>query len=152
MTTFPKNKETIIILVADDDEEDRMLAEEALEESQLSSQLYFVEDGEEAMDFLLHRGKYTDTKKYPLPGLILLDLNMPKKDGREVLIEIKEHPKLRTIPVVALTTSDAPEDISGMYSLGVNSFITKPVSYDGMVKAMSSLKQYWFEIVSLPNR
>lgn len=152
MASIPKAKKAITILLADDDEEDRMLTEEALEENHISDNLHFVEDGEEAMDYLQRRGKYADTKKYPLPELILLDLNMPKKDGREVLAEIKSDPKLKGIPVVVLTTSNAEEDIEKMYGLGVNSFITKPVSYAGMVLAMASLKQYWLDIVSLPKR
>jgi len=152
MKTMPKGKTSITILLADDDEEDRMLTEEALEENHISDKLHFVEDGEEAMDYLQRKGKYADEKKYPFPELILLDLNMPKKDGREVLAEIKNDPALRGIPVVVLTTSSAEEDIEKMYGLGVNSFITKPVSYDGMVLAMKSLKQYWTEVVSLPRR
>ena len=107
-------------------------------------------DGEEALDYLYNRGKFSDTVENPLPGLILLDLNMPKKDGREVLVEIKKDARLRTIPVVMLTTSNAEEDILRMYDLGVNSFISKPVSFTGLVNAMKSLQAYWFEIVSLP--
>jgi len=145
-----KKPTSIRILVADDDEEDRMLTEEALEENNISDQLFFVEDGEEAMDYLQRRGKFKDKKKYPMPELILLDLNMPKKDGREVLAEIKQDPNLKGIPVVVLTTSNAEDDIKNMYGLGVNSYITKPVSFDGMVLAMKSLKEYWFEIVTLP--
>lgn len=152
MEAIPKEKRVITILLADDDEEDRMLTEEALEENHISDNLHFVENGEEAMNYLQRRGKYADTKKYPLPELILLDLNMPKKDGREVLSEIRNDPKLRGIPVVVLTTSNAPEDIDKMYALGVNSFITKPVSYAGMALVMKSLKQYWLDVVSLPNR
>lgn len=152
MKNIQKQKKGITILLADDDEEDRMLTEEALEENHISDKLFFVEDGEEAMDYLQRRGKYVDSKKYPLPELILLDLNMPKKDGREVLAEIKSDPKLKGIPVVVLTTSNAEEDIEKMYGLGVNSFITKPVTYSGMVLAMKSLKEYWMEIVSLPKR
>ncbi len=138
------------ILIAEDDEEDRMLTEDAIEETDLKCHLQFVEDGEQAMEYLLNEGKFKDKNKFPIPRLILLDLNMPKKDGREVLAEIRKHEALRTIPVIALTTSDAPEDISLMYELGVNSYITKPVSFKGMIKAMNGLKQFWFEIVSLP--
>ena len=145
-----KINDPIVILLADDDEEDRMLTEEALEESLLVNQLEFVVDGEEALDYLYNRGKFSDTVENPLPGLILLDLNMPKKDGREVLVEIKKDARLRTIPVVMLTTSNAEEDILRMYDLGVNSFISKPVSFTGLVNAMKSLQAYWFEIVSLP--
>ena len=152
MKNRAKAKTSITILIADDDDEDRMLTEEALEENQLSDRLYFVEDGEEVMDYLNRIGKYADVKKYPTPELILLDLNMPKKDGREVLAEIKKDPSLRGIPVVVLTTSSSDEDIEKMYGLGVNSYITKPFSYSGMVLAMKSIKEYWLDIVTLPKR
>jgi CheY-like chemotaxis protein len=140
----------ITILLADDDADDRMLAREALEESRLANDLHFVEDGEELMDFLLHRGAYADPASSPRPGLILLDLNMPKMDGREALREIKGDPELRRIPVVVLTTSKAEEDIYRTYDLGVNSFITKPVTFEGLVAVMRGLGKYWFEIVELP--
>ncbi|MBT34589.1 MAG: two-component system response regulator [Thalassobius sp.] len=140
----------IVILYADDDPEDRMLAQDAFEESRLANDLHFVEDGEELMDYLLNRGKYEDEKKYPNPGLILLDLNMPRKDGREAIKEIKEVPKLRPIPIVVLTTSRAEEDILKTYNLGINSFITKPVTFEGLVDIMKTLGKYWFEIVELP--
>jgi CheY-like chemotaxis protein len=134
--------EPVNILMADDDADDRMMAEKALRESRLSNGLMFVEDGEELMNYLHHRGKYADATQYPLPGLILLDLNMPKKDGREALAEIKADPLLRRIPVVILTTSKAEEDILRSYDLGVNSYITKPVTFQGLVEAMKILNQY----------
>jgi CheY-like chemotaxis protein len=140
----------ISILVADDDADDRMMIEDALRENRLANDLYFVEDGEELMDRLLHREKYSDASKYPRPGLILLDLNMPKKDGREALAEIKGNPGLRGIPVVVLTTSKAEEDVYRTYNLGVNSFITKSVTFDGLVTLTRELGRYWFEIVELP--
>jgi CheY-like chemotaxis protein len=140
----------IAILIADDDAEDRMLAKDALEESRLANGLHFVEDGEELMDYLLHKGKYSGKDKHPVPGLILLDLNMPKKDGREALKEIKANANLRHIPVVVLTTSKAEEDILKTYNLGVNSFITKPVTFESLVNVMKTLCKYWFEIVELP--
>ena len=141
---------SICILIADDDAEDRMLTKEALEESRLANQLHFVEDGEDLLDYLLHRGNYEDKLKYPTPGLILLDLNMPRMDGREALKEIKANKILRIIPVVVLTTSKAEEDIVKTYDLGVSSFITKPVKFSDLVDAMSTLSKYWFEIVELP--
>ncbi len=140
---------TITILIADDDEDDRFLAEEALQESRLANALQFVEDGEELMEYLQRRGRYEGSTA-PRPGLILLDLNMPRKDGREALREIKSDPELRSIPVVVLTTSKAEEDILRTYDLGVNSFITKPVTFDGLVDIMRLLGRYWFEIVELP--
>lgn len=141
---------SINLLIADDDEEDRMLIKEALEESRLRNDIQFVEDGEELMDYLHHRGKFTDETKYPTPGLILLDLNMPKKDGREVLKEMKKDKSLKYLPVVVLTTSKAEEDIIKSYDLGVSSFITKPVSFNALVETMKTLSSYWFNIVELP--
>ncbi|QCR21486.1 response regulator [Pontibacter sp. SGAir0037] len=143
-------KSPIIILVADDDAEDRMLVKEALEESRLTNQILFVENGEELLDYLQNRGKFSDKEEYPTPGLILLDLNMPKKDGREALKEIKADDSLRMIPVVVLTTSKAEEDILRTYDLGVSSFITKPVTFSALVDVMKTLSKYWFEIVELP--
>ena len=140
----------IVILMADDDPDDRLMAKEALEESRLANDLYFVEDGEELMDYLYQRGKFNDPTSAPFPGLILLDLNMPKKDGREALKEIKDDANLKRIPIVVLTTSKAEEDIYRTYDLGVNSFITKPVSFESLVEIMKTLTRYWFEIVELP--
>lgn len=138
-----------VILMAEDDEDDRFLMEEALEENDLGD-FYFVEDGEELMDFLYHRGPYRDPDSSPRPSLILLDLNMPRKDGREALKEIKENPELKKIPVVVLTTSKAEEDIFRTYDLGVNSFIAKPVTFESMVAIMKMLELYWFGLVELP--
>jgi len=145
------NKDSVTILMADDDEDDRLLAKEALEEARLVNDLHFVEDGEELMDYLCHRGEYSGSNNSPRPGLILLDLNMPRKDGREALKEIKADPDLRQIPIVVLTTSKAEEDIYRTYDLGVNSFITKPVSFEGLMEVMKSLAKYWFEIVKMPD-
>ncbi|WP_026463853.1 response regulator [Adhaeribacter aquaticus] len=144
-------KSSIIILVADDDAEDRMLLLEAMEENRLKNSIEFVENGEELLDYLYNRDKFSDPEKYPMPGLILLDLNMPKKDGREALKEIKSDPQLRLIPIVILTTSKAEEDIVKTYNLGVSSFITKPVTFTALVDMMKTLTSYWFELVELPN-
>jgi two-component system, response regulator len=141
---------TITILMADDDPDDRMLTKEALMENKLANDLHFVEDGEELMDYLHHRGKYNKDNA-PRPGLILLDLNMPKKDGREALTEIKADPKLRRIPIIVLTTSKAEEDIFKSYDLGISSFITKPVTFDDLVEVARAIGKYWFGIVVLPN-
>ena len=127
-----------------------MLAHEALAESQLDNDLHFVQDGEELMDYLYRRGQYADKSNSPRPALILLDLNMPRKDGREALREIKADPSLRQIPVVVLTTSKAQEDIYSSYDLGANSFITKPVTLPLLVEVMNTIGKYWFEIVELP--
>jgi CheY-like chemotaxis protein len=143
-------RRTVTILLADDDPDDRFLTEEALKESRLINDVRAVEDGEELMDYLYRRGKYKSPESSPKPGLILLDLNMPKKDGREALREIKSDNSLRHIPIVVLTTSKAEEDIFRSYDLGVNSFITKPVSFDALVNIMRAIGRYWFEIVELP--
>ena len=140
----------ITILLADDDPDDRDLTKEAFSECHLVNQVHFVEDGEQLMDYLLRRGEYAGMKDAPLPGLILLDLNMPRKDGREALKEIKAHPDLRRIPIVVLTTSKAEEDILRTYDLGVNSYVTKPVTFQTLVDTVKVLGKYWFEIVELP--
>ena len=145
-----RRRTTVTILMADDDEDDCMLAREAFSESRLANDLHFVHDGEELMDYLYQRGKYTAATVAPRPGLILLDLNMPRKDGREALKEIKADPSLRQIPVVVLTTSKAEEDIYRSYDLGANSFITKPVTFASLVEVMRTIGKYWFEIVELP--
>lgn len=136
--------------MADDDEEDLMLAKSALAACRLANDLYCVRNGEELLDYLYQRGNYTDPKMSPRPGLILLDLNMPRKDGREALREIKSNPDLRLIPIVILTTSKAEEDIYRTYDLGANSYITKPVTFNSLVEVMQGLGRYWFEIVDLP--
>ena len=145
------SSKSITILLADDDADDRMMAAEALEESRLANDVRFVEDGEELIDYLRRNGKYQAAGSAPRPGLILLDLNMPKMDGREALREIKADPELRSIPVIVLTTSKAEEDIYRTYDLGVNSFITKPVNFEQLVIVMKALGKYWFEIVELPS-
>ena len=147
MTTPAK---PITILMADDDADDRMMTKEAFEESRLANDLRFVEDGEELMDYLKRRGKYADPASSPRPGLILLDLNMPRKDGREALREIKADPELKRIRVVILTTSKAEEDIYRTYDLSATSYITKPVTFEGLVEVIRTLGKYWLEIVELP--
>jgi CheY-like chemotaxis protein len=143
-------RKPIVILLADDDEEDRMLTCDALAESRLANEISCVTDGEDLMDYLRHQGKYTSPAEAPRPGLILLDLNMPKKDGREALREIKSDPELRQIAVVVFTTSKAEEDIYSSYDSGASSFISKPVTFEGLVDVMKGLGRYWFEIVDLP--
>jgi CheY-like chemotaxis protein len=140
----------VIILMADDDEDDRLLTKQAFDECRLINDLRFVLDGEELTDYLGRRGQYADPASSPRPQLILLDLNMPRKDGREALREIKADPALRRIPVVVLTTSKQEEDVIRSYDLGVNSFITKPVTFDGLVEVTRALDRYWFELVELP--
>jgi len=141
---------SITILMADDDPDDRLLTREALEESRLANDLRFVNDGIELLDYLHRRGPFADPQSSPRPGLILLDLNMPRMDGREALAEIKQSPELRRIPIVILTTSKAEEDILRSYDLGANSYITKPVTFLSLVDVIQVLGRYWFEIVELP--
>jgi CheY-like chemotaxis protein len=136
--------------MADDDPDDRLLVQDAFDEIRLVNPLVFVEDGIGLMDYLHRRGEYAHLAGTPLPGLILLDLNMPKKDGREALKEIKSDPALRTVPIVVLTTSNAEEDILRTYDLGTNSFIVKPVTFDKLVEIIRKVTQYWLEIVRLP--
>jgi CheY-like chemotaxis protein len=145
-------RRSVTILMADDDEEDRDLTRDALQDARLANEMRFVVDGQDLMDYLRHEGRYADgSVDAPRPGIILLDLNMPKKDGREALAEIKSDETLRRIPIVVLTTSKDEQDVLGTYDLGVNSFITKPVTFTGLVEAMRTWTRYWFELVELPN-
>lgn len=141
----------IVILMADDSDDDRLMTRDALKESLVVNDLREVQDGEELMDYLRHQGAYAGPGASPRPGLILLDLNMPRKSGREALQEIKTDPDLRRIPVVVLTTSQDEEDIIRTYDLGVSSFITKPVTFDALVETMRTFGKYWVEIVSIPS-
>jgi CheY-like chemotaxis protein len=141
---------SVVILMADDDADDRELTRDALSESRLVNDLHFVEDGVQLLDYLHRRGVYSRAGSAPRPGVILLDLNMPRKDGREALREIKADPELRNIPVVVMTTSKADEDIAQSYDLGANSFISKPVTFAGLVEVVRGLGKYWFDIVELP--
>jgi len=143
-------KKPITILMADDDEDDRLLTREALEESKVVNNLLCVEDGVELISYLRREGKYADEEMYPWPGIILLDLNMPRKDGREALKELKSDPDLKGIPVVILTTSQQEEDMVKGYGLGAASFITKPVNFEGLVDLMKALGKYWVDFVVLP--
>jgi two-component system response regulator len=137
----------VTILLADDDEDDRLNTLHAFSKHPLANELRFAVDGEDLMNYLRREGPYSNA---PRPGLILLDLNMPRKDGREALKEIKEDPELRNIPVVVLTTSGEEEDILRTYDLGANSFIRKPVEFDALVKIMDAIGRYWFQVVELP--
>jgi CheY-like chemotaxis protein len=147
MNPLPK---TNVILMADDDDDDRLLTRDALAEAGLDGDLHFVENGEQLLDYLCRRGQYKQAAAAPRPGLILLDLNMPLKDGREALREIRADPELRRIPVVVLTTSKADTDIGAIYELGANSFISKPFQFEALVGVMRMLGQYWFNTVELP--
>ncbi|NUQ70099.1 MAG: response regulator [Chthonomonadales bacterium] len=144
------NAKPITILMAEDDPDDRLLAREALEECMLANSLVMVENGEELLDYLKRRGRWSDPADSPRPGIILMDLNMPRMDGREALRAVKADPELRSIPVVILTTSKAEEDILRSYSEGANSYVSKPLTFEGLVEVMKTLRRYWFEIIELP--
>ncbi|MBM9502359.1 response regulator [Leptospira sp. 201903071] len=145
-----KKHSSIHILVAEDDPDDRLLMTEGFRENNLANPLHFVKDGEELFDFLKNQGEYSDIRKYPRPGFILLDLNMPKMDGREVLKSIKSIPEFKKIPVIVLTTSREEEDMLQTYDLGANSFIRKPVDFNAFMETIRTLGEYWLEIVELP--
>lgn len=146
-----KEDKTPLILIADDDEDDRMFTKEAFDENFDQNEIRFVNDGVELLDYLRRKNKYANPALSPRPGIILLDLNMPKMDGREALKEIKSDSNLRAIPVVVLTTSKAEQDVVKTYDLGVNCFITKPVSFTALLEVTRTLGHYWFDIVKLPN-
>jgi CheY-like chemotaxis protein len=145
----PQSK-PVTILVAEDDADDRMLLKDAFEESSLVNELRFVEDGEQLLAYLRREGEYASPGDAPIAGLILLDLNMPKMDGREALTIIKNDAVLRSIPVVVLTTSAEDDDVFYAYRLGVSSYISKPVTFEGLVNVVKVLNAYWLEVVELP--
>ena len=145
-----RNVRPITILMAEDDPDDRELAREAFVESRLINDLRFVESGDELLDYLKRRGAYSAPGAAPTPGLVLLDLNMPGMDGREALERIKSDPALKHIPVVVMTTSRAEEDVLRSYQHGANSYITKPVSFEGLGVVVRMLERYWLQIVDLP--
>jgi len=140
----------IHIHMCDDDPDDRLLFKDAITEASLINDISFTEDGQQLIEFLTRQGDYKNIQQQDLPDIILLDLNMPRKDGREALKEIKDNPKLRHIPVVILTTSKHEEDVFKSYDLGANSYITKPVTFDKLVDLVKQLSTYWFKIVKLP--
>lgn len=141
----------ITILLVDDDEEDREMTREACAKGLVDNGFFAVKDGDECMDYLYQRGAFSNPKAAPRPSLILLDLNMPRKDGRAVLQEIKRDPDLRHIPVVVLTTSKVEEDVVRSYGLGANSYVVKPVTLHKLLEVVIDLGKYWFNIVELPH-
>ncbi len=141
----------ITILIADDDSDDRKLVQEAFAEAKLANDLHFVEDGVELFDYLNRRGKFEDPLSSPWPSILLLDLNMPRKDGREVMKELHSDPRYQNIRVIVMTTSKSEDDIVGSYSLCATSFITKPVTFESLVEVVRALGRYWLEIVELPD-
>jgi len=142
---------SVVILMAEDDEDDVVLVRDSFQMTKLLNELHVVEDGVELLDYLKHRGAHSDPVRSPRPDIILLDLNMPRMDGREALKEIKADPDLRSIPVVILTTSETHTDISRSYHDGANCFITKPVTFQSMCEVVAKLGEFWFQIVKLPN-
>ncbi len=144
------NRRAAMVLLVEDSPADQVATQRAFKKSRLLNDLHIVDDGEQALDFLYHRGEYAPPKNQPRPDLILLDLNLPRVDGRQVLATIKQDDELKTIPVVVLTTSAAEEDVVRSYGLGVNSFVTKPVNMQSFVDTIQTLHSYWFQIVVLP--
>lgn len=140
------------ILIVEDDPEDRMLAEDAMNESEPAFPVRFLDDGEQLLAYLQHKGKYQEEESSPPPGVIVMDLNMPRLDGREALAKIKAHPVFKSIPVIILTTSNSAQDIENCYSLGANSYITKPRNYRELVKIMETIKNYWYKLNELPGQ
>jgi len=145
-----KRSRSYTILMAEDDPDDCLLVEDALRETGQTHDLRIVRDGEELDDYLNHRGIYANVRNAPWPDLILLDLKMPRRDGREVIGRLKTDPRFRRIPVVAFTTSTAADDVESSYDMGVNSYVTKPVTFRGLVDMMKVVSKYWFELVELP--
>ncbi len=143
---------SITIHMCDDDPDDQLLVSDALEEARLGNPIDFTNNGKELLQYLNREGDYAHLMDQPLPGLILLDLNMPVMDGREVLDQLKQNEKFRSIPIIVLTTSKAEADIARTYDMGVNSFIIKPVSFDSLVDMIRSVSDYWFHLVSLPKK
>jgi CheY-like chemotaxis protein len=153
MPTLDRTGPPVTILMADDDEDDRELTRDALQNTKLAEGMEFVMDGQDLIDYLRGEGRHAKSgkgKPRPRPGIILLDLNMPRKDGREALAEIKSDAELREIPVIVLTTSTDEADIQRTYELGANSFISKPVTHTGLIDVMKNLSRYWFDVVELP--
>lgn len=140
----------VTILCAEDDPDDRMLLADALESIGLPYQLHFTEDGEQLMSYLRREGDYVDSREFPSPDLLLLDLNMPRMDGREALVLIRADPSLRELPVVVMSTADSDEDVRNAYGLGASSFVTKPVTFERLVKVMQDIRHYWTDVATLP--
>lgn len=143
-------RRSVSILLAEDDPDDQLLLKRAFAAAELTHELHFVNDGEELLDYLNRRAGYREASS-PLPGIILLDLNMPRKNGREALREIKADPDMRHIPVIVLTTSNLEEDILHSYAMGASSYIIKPVAFSGLVEVIKTLETYWFQVVELPS-
>ena len=145
-----KLRKSTVILLVEDDEGDQEITRRAFEDNLIVADLRIVSDGEEALEYLFHTGRYADVASAPRPDLILLDLNLPRVDGREVLSKIRENAKTSFIPVVILTTSTLKDDVLESYKLNCNSYITKRVNMEGFVAAMRNVGSYWLELVSLP--
>ncbi len=145
-----KQRARTVLLMADDDEDDCLLMAGAIREAFQTDNFHCLKDGQELLDYLFHRGFYEDNDLFPSPDLIFLDLNMPKKDGRQTLKEIKTDPQLRMIPVIIYTTSSSQQEIELCYKLGANSYIVKPISFERLVETVRCLNKYWFEVATLP--
>jgi len=140
----------VYILLVEDDPDHAELTIRALKDNNVLNEVYVVRDGQEALDFMYHRGKYTDKEKFSRPGLILLDIRLPKMDGLEVLKELKADPQLKSIPVIMLTTSERDEEIAESYGAGANSYVVKPVEFEEFTKKIKELNLYWTITNTLP--
>lgn len=145
-----ENTRPVTIAIAEDDQDDRMLIEDALRDCDILNPVDFLEDGEALMQYLRRQGPYARLAGKQLPGMILLDLNMPRKDGREALAEIKADPALRHLPVIVMTTSRSPDDVAATYEIGANSYVAKPIHYEELLDVLGTLGKYWLEVVNLP--
>lgn len=145
-----KNTKMVVILLVEDNPADQKLTIRAFEKGKINTNLQIVNDGQEAMDYLKREGKFEDKNNSPRPDLILLDINMPKKDGKQVLKEIRANDKLRSIPIVMLTTSDQEKDVLESYNLGVNAYISKPVRINDFIDVINKLEEFWFTLSMLP--
>lgn len=141
---------SVTIAIAEDDPDDRMMIEDALRDCHILNPVDFLEDGEALMRYLRREAEYAGLAGSDLPGLILLDLNMPRKDGREALAEIKSDPDLRHVPVIVMTTSRSPDDVAATYDIGANSYVAKPILYEELLEVLQTLGKYWLEVVDLP--
>ncbi len=150
MYIMDRNSKMVVILLVEDNPADQQLTIRAFQKGKINTNLQIANDGQEAMDYLLHKEKFQDKKTAPRPDLILLDINMPKKDGKQVLKEIRADESLKSIPVVMLTTSDQEKDIIDSYNLGVNSYISKPVRINDFINVISKLEEFWFTLSMLP--
>ncbi|MBI5814265.1 MAG: response regulator [Nitrospinae bacterium] len=150
MAGINKHFKEAVILLVEDSPADQELVRRVMERSKIRNELLIVEDGVEAMAYLKNEGKYSDTSRFPKPDLVLLDINMPRMDGKQVLSEIRRDPGLKSVPVIILTTSTSEKDVFEAYHLGANAFISKPVDFEGFTDAIRQMESFWLMVATLP--